>query len=72
MSIIILTNHISECGQYVLDLMDTYGAGMSVMIIAMFELATIMWAYGVKNFCLDLKSMLGFTPSWYFKVSGVR
>ena len=52
--------------------MDTYGAGMSVMIIAMFELATIMWAYGVKNFCLDLKSMLGFTPSWYFKVSGMR
>ena len=59
---------LSECGQYVLDLMDTYGAGMSVIIIAMFELVAIMWGYGVRNFCLDLKAMLGFSPSWYFKV----
>lgn len=59
---------LSECGQYVLDLMDTYGAGMSVIIIAMFELIAIMWGYGVRNFCLDLKAMLGFSPSWYFKV----
>ena len=55
-------------GQYVLDLMDTYGAGMSVIIIAIFELVAIMWGYGVNNFCKDIKSMLGFTPSWYFKV----
>jgi len=59
---------LSECGQYVLDLMDTYGAGMSVIIIAIFELVAIMWGYGVSNFCKDLKSMLGFTPSWYFKI----
>ena len=63
---------LSECGQYVLDLMDTYGAGMSVIIIAIFELVAIMWGYGVNNFCKDLKSMLGFTPSWYFKVSDFR
>ena len=63
---------LSECGQYVLDLMDTYGAGMSVIIIAMFELIAIMWGYGVRNFCLDLKAMLGFSPSWYFKVGRFR
>jgi len=59
---------LSQCGQYVLDLMDTYGAGLSVMVIALFELVAIMWGYGVNNFCKDLKSMLGFSPSWYFKL----
>ena len=60
---------LSECGQYVLDLMDTYGAGMSVIIIAMFELIAIMWVYGVREYCRDIKAMLGFSPSWYFKVT---
>ena len=60
---------LSECGQYVLDLMDTYGAGMSVIIIAMCELIAIMWVYGVRNYCRDIKAMLGFSPSWYFKVT---
>jgi len=59
---------LSECGQYVLDLMDTYGAGMSVIIIAMCELIAIMWVYGVRNYCRDIKAMLGFSPSWYFKI----
>ena len=60
---------LSECGQYVLDLMDTYGAGMSVIIIAIFELIAIMWVYGVREYCRDIKAMLGFSPSWYFKVT---
>ena len=38
-----------ECGQFVLGLMDTYGTGMSVIIIAMFELIAIMWVYGVRT-----------------------
>ena len=63
---------LSECGQYVLDLMDTYGAGMSVIIIAMCELIAIMWVYGVRNYCRDIKSMLGFSPSWYFKVASFK
>ena len=40
---------LSECGQFVLDLMDTYGTGMSIIIIAMFELIAIMWVYGVRT-----------------------
>eukprot|EP00092_Neocalanus_flemingeri_P034545 GFUD01037568.1.p1 GENE.GFUD01037568.1~~GFUD01037568.1.p1 ORF type:complete len:663 (+),score=142.17 GFUD01037568.1:118-2106(+) len=62
---------VTQCGQYVLDLMDTYGASLSVMIIAVAEMVAIMWVYGVKNFCEDMKSMLGFTPGWYFKACWV-
>jgi len=55
-------------GQFVLDLMDTYGASISVMVIAIFEMVTVMWIYGVKNFCEDMNVMLGFTPNYYFKI----
>ena len=63
---------LSECGQFVLDLMDTYGAGMSIIIIAMFGLIAIMWLYGVWSYCRDTKAMLGFSPSWYFKVTSYQ
>jgi len=58
-------------GQFVLDLMDTYGASISVMVIAIFEMIAIMWIYGVNSFCEDLKIMLGFSPNIYFKVCWV-
>ena len=56
-------------GQYVLDIMDTYGASISVLIIAIMEITFIMWGYGVNNFCADIESMLDFNPSIYFKVT---
>jgi len=62
---------VTQCGQYVLDLMDTYGASLSVMIIAVAEMVAVMWGYGVNNFCRDIKHMLGFTPGWYFKICWV-
>jgi len=62
---------ITQSGQYVLDLMDTYGASISVMVIAVAEMIAVMWGYGVNNFCKDLQSMLGFYPGLYFKVCWV-
>ena len=38
--------YLSECGQYVLDLMDSYGTRMSVIIIAMSE--RIRFVYGAN------------------------
>jgi len=58
---------ITQGGQYVLDIMDTYGASISVLIIAIMEITFIMWGYGVNNFCADIESMLDFNPSIYFK-----
>ena len=51
-----------------MDIMDTYGASISVLIIAIMEITFIMWGYGVNNFCADIESMLDFNPSIYFKV----
>jgi len=62
---------ISQKGQYILDIMDTYGASISVMILAIMEMVFIMWVYGVTRFYEDIKSMLGFYPNIYFKVCWV-
>merc|ERR1719158_746752 len=59
---------ITQSGQYVLDLMDTYGASISVMVIAVAEMIAVMWGYGANNFCKDLQTMIGFYPGLYFKV----
>ena len=44
--------------QYVFDLMDTYGGGLGVLWVAIFESAVIMWVYGVNRFADDLGFML--------------
>ena len=36
--------------RYVLNLMDTYGAGFAVIWIALWEVIALMWIYGVCNF----------------------
>jgi len=58
----------SHSGQYVLDLMDTYGAGFAVTFVGIWELIGLMWIYGVKNVCKDIKLMLGSEPSWFWKI----
>ena len=57
----------SNVGQYILDLMDTYGSGFGVLFIAFWEIVGFMWIYGVKNFCKDIKLMLGKEPGWFWK-----
>ena len=50
---------VSSNGQYVLNLMDTYGAGFGVLWVALWEVIAIMWIYGAWNFSKDIKLMIG-------------
>lgn len=59
----------SYAGQYVLDLMDTYGAGFAILWIAFWECVGFMWIYGVKNVCKDIKLMIGSEPGWFWKIT---
>lgn len=59
---------VTQGGQYVLNLMDTYGGGFSVLVIAIFELIALMWGYGVRRFCDDLEFMLGFRPNYFWQI----
>jgi len=59
---------VSSSGQYVLNLMDTYGAGFAVIWIALWEVIGLMWIYGVCNFSKDISLMIGSQPFILTKV----
>jgi len=59
---------VSSNGQYVLDLMDTYGAGIAVLWIALWEVVALMWIYGYRNFSKDIALMIGSEPWWLTKI----
>lgn len=59
---------VTQGGQYVLNLMDTYGGGYAGMIVATVESMAIMWGYGADRFSSDIKFMLGFRPSLYWRI----
>ncbi|XP_037555084.1 sodium-dependent proline transporter-like isoform X1 [Dermacentor silvarum] len=60
---------VTQGGQYVLNLLDTYCAGVSALFIAMCEVMALMWLYGVRRFSNDIKFMLGKSPPWIFRFS---
>lgn len=60
---------VMQGGQYILNLMDTYAGGGAVLFIAICEIVGLMWFYGMRRFCADLKMMLGHEIGWYWKAS---
>lgn len=58
-------------GQYIFSLMNTFGAGIGVLLIAIFELVALHWVYGVRRFSDDVKFMTGYNPSMFWKVCWV-
>lgn len=53
---------VTPAGDYVVTIMDSYGADFSVLYVAVFECIAVMWVYGVKNFVRDATYMLGRPP----------
>ena len=45
--------------------MDTYGGGLGVLWIAIFETIAIMWIYGARRFSSDLKFMLNHNVNYF-------
>ncbi|KAK7574237.1 hypothetical protein V9T40_011428 [Parthenolecanium corni] len=60
---------VTRGGNYVLTLMDVYGGGIAVLVIAIAECIFISWFYGLSRLCRDLKFMLGFVPGYYWQVT---
>ncbi|OQR66232.1 hypothetical protein BIW11_14290 [Tropilaelaps mercedesae] len=60
---------VTRGGQYVLNLLDTYCAGVSLLTVATIEIITLMWIYGVSNLSSDVKFMLGARPNVLFRLS---
>ncbi len=60
---------VTNSGQYMFDIMDTYGGGIAVFWIAIFETIIVCWIYGVQNFADDVGFMVKSRVGWYWKVN---
>lgn len=54
-------------GIYVLTLIDEYAAGFATMINGIFMCIAIGWVYGVRQFCSDIKQMIGHSVGYWWK-----
>ncbi|TKS69499.1 Sodium- and chloride-dependent glycine transporter 2 [Collichthys lucidus] len=59
---------ITESGMFMLQLVDTFAASYSLVIIAIFELVGISYLYGLQRFCEDIEMMIGFQPNRFWRI----
>lgn len=55
-------------GQFLLDFFDFYGASFVVLVLAVFEVVTFAWIYGVGRLCRDIEFMLGRKTGLYWRI----
>ncbi|KAJ8042618.1 Sodium-dependent serotonin transporter [Holothuria leucospilota] len=55
-------------GQYVIQFLDAFGAGTTLLLVVILEAIIITWFYGIRRFVDNVYSMLGFKPSMYWIV----
>ncbi|XP_072040105.1 sodium- and chloride-dependent glycine transporter 2-like isoform X2 [Amphiura filiformis] len=59
----------TQGGIYLLNLINVYGVGMNILILAFLECVAVAFVYGIDRFMNDLEVMLGFRPSIFWKIS---
>ncbi|XP_050448006.1 sodium-dependent nutrient amino acid transporter 1-like isoform X1 [Cataglyphis hispanica] len=62
------TIYVTPGGQFILTLVDYYGASFVVFILASFEMTGVIWIYGFENFLEDVEFMLDRQPSVYWRI----
>lgn len=60
--------YITPSGQFIINLLDFYGASFVALILAIIELVTVSWIYGVDRFCNDIQFMLGRKTGLYWRL----
>lgn len=58
---------VFQGGIYVLTLIDEYAAGFATMVNGVFMCIAIGWVYGVRQFCTDIKHMIGHSVGYWWK-----
>jgi solute carrier family 6 noradrenalin transporter-like protein 2 len=56
----------TQGGAYTLFWFDTYSAGVSLLFSALFETIGVVYCYGLDKFILNIESMLGKRPQFFY------
>ncbi|XP_063448143.1 sodium-dependent serotonin transporter-like [Mytilus trossulus] len=59
---------ITYGGIYVVQLLDSFGAPISIIFVVFLESVAVSWIYGVERFSNDIQSMLGFRPGIFWRI----
>nr|XP_042900478.1 sodium-dependent dopamine transporter-like isoform X2 [Parasteatoda tepidariorum] len=57
----------TQGGAYIVQLLDRYAAGYSILFAVFFEAIAVSWIYGIGRFSGDIKEMLGFEVGKWWK-----
>lgn len=55
-------------GQWMLNLVDFFGASTIIFILGLFEIIAICWVYGVNRLCRDIDFMISHKPGLYWRL----
>jgi solute carrier family 6 amino acid transporter-like protein 5/7/9/14 len=61
--------YITPGGQYILDVVDFFGGGFIIFVLAVIETVAICWIYGLNKFLKDVEFMLGIRLGIYWQFS---
>ncbi|WAR24980.1 SC6A5-like protein [Mya arenaria] len=56
-------------GVYILQILDYYVAGWSLLFIGLTEVLAVTYVYGCRRFCDDIELMIGRPPALFWKVT---
>jgi solute carrier family 6 amino acid transporter-like protein 5/7/9/14 len=62
------TFYTTPHGQFLINLLDFYGASFVALILAIIELVTVSWIYGIDRFCNDIEFMLKRKTGLYWRL----
>jgi len=58
----------TQGGVYMFNLLDSYSAGWSLLILSLTEIIVVVFIYGYDNFANNIKEMIGHRPFIYWQV----
>jgi solute carrier family 6 serotonin transporter-like protein 4 len=53
---------------YLVNLLNVYGPGISILFVVFVEAAGVCWFYGVDRFSRDIEQMIGHRPGIFWRV----
>ncbi|XP_073829598.1 sodium-dependent nutrient amino acid transporter 1-like [Musca autumnalis] len=60
--------YVTPAGQWILNLVDYYGATFVIFGLALCQIIGVAWIYGLQNFCDDVEFMSRMRVSFYWRI----